>query len=334
MSNLSDRIRAADPEAGQPLPAHLLGALNDIMTGRRVPRRSLQRPVAPRRRWRPAIAGIGIAASFIVAAVVVMVAMRPVPAVAATPQPLPISPTGSSVEQLREEVMTTTASPSSARSSRGASWEGWFLQLDADQPVATYIQPQRTELSWNENLSGLSRVVVGAPTTPDGTVIDPLPAGAVAPGTMLYEETWDPGEMSIPFTGAPPDRPAEMRAYLDAFLQEIGLRDASPPSAGEYLFAVTTLMQFWSLSDAAQRATIEVILNAVGVEVAGVTTDRAGRTGTVLAVAPTDLDPGYRTLLVIDTDYWRLLAVERITIEGLPNFDISPGSVTDYTLWR
>lgn len=334
MGNLSDRIRAADPEAGLPLPDHLHVVLDDIMAGRRVPRRTVPRPTVPRHRWRPLVAGVGIAASFIVALVIVIVAMRPVPAVAATPQPLSISPTAYSVEQLREDVMTATTSPSSARSSRGASWEGWFLQLDADQPAATYIQPQRIELSWNEDLSGLSRVVAGSPTMPDGTVIDPLPAGAAATGATLYTERWDSGEMSVPFEDAPPDRAAEMRSYLDAFLQEFGLGNASPPSAGEYLFAVTTLMQFWTLSDAAQRAAIDVLLNAAGVEVAGTTTDRAGRTGTALAVAPTGLDPGYRSILVIDTDRWRLLAVERITVEGLPDFNISPGSVTDYTIWR
>ncbi len=334
MNNLSDRIRAANLEAGRPLPDHLAGALDDIMAGRRVPRRTAPNRKGPWRRWRPVAAGIGIAASFIVAAVVVMVAMRPAPAVAATPQPLSINPATSSVEQLHEEAMTATTSPSSSRSSRGASWEGWFLQLDAERPAATYIQPQRTELTWNEDRSGTSRVVAGTPTTSGGAVLDPLPDGAAVPGTTLYEETWEAGEMSIPFLEAPPEQPADMKAYLDAFLHDQGLSDASPSSAGEYLFAVTTLMQFWSLSDAAQRATVEVILGAAGVGVAGTTTDRAGRPGTVLDIEPTDLDSGYQTLLVIDTEHWRLLAIERISIEGLPDFGVRPGSVTDYTLWR
>lgn len=333
MNNLSDRIRAANPEAGRPLPDHLVDVLDDIMAGRRVPRTAPKRP-HPGRRWRPVVAGIGIAASFLVAAVIVMVALRPSSALAVTPQPLSISPATSSVEQLREEAMTAAASPSSSRSSRGAFWEGWFLQLDAERPVAAYIQPQRTELTWNEDLSGTSLVIAGTPTTPDGAVADPLPAGAAVPGTTLYEETWEANEMVIPFLDAPPDQPADMKTYLDTFLYEQGVSTTSPPSAGEYLFAVTTLMQFWSLSDAAQRATVEVILNAAGVDVVGVTTDRAGRPGTVLEVEPTALDSGYRTLIVIDTEHWRLLAVERITIEGIPDFDVRPGSVTDYTIWR
>lgn len=334
MGGLSDRIRAANPEVGKPLPDHLLVALNDIMAGRRVSRRTARQPLVPRRRWRPVAAGIGIAASFVVVAVIVMVAIRPAPAAAATPQPLSINPTTSSVEQLKEEAMAAQTSPSSSQSSRGASWEGWFLQLDIDQPATTFIQPQRTELSWDDDLSGTSRVIAGTPTTPDGTVTDPLPTGADVPGVTLYEETWEVGEMVVPFLDAPPEEPADMKAYLDTFLGEQGLSTTSAPSAGEYLFAVTTLMQFWSLSDAAQRAAIDVILSAPGVEVAGVTTDRAGRAGTVLDVQPTDLDSGYRTLLVIDTEHWRLLAVERITIGGLPDFHINPGSVTDYTLWR
>jgi len=77
-----------------------------------------------------------------------------------------------------------------------------------------------------------------------------------------------------------------------------------------------------------------VILQADGVRIAGETTDRAGRDGLVLEIGPTDTMPGGKRRLVIDTHAWRILASEDISISGLPEFRIAPGSVMGYTLWR
>lgn len=336
MGDLSRRLRKANPHEGQPLPEHAVKTLDDLLTGRRTPQwdRSA-RSVSPRRVWRPLVlAGSGFAAAVTVVAVIALVILRPVPAVAITPDRLPLEPTSWTVETLLEESMTGVPAPEVAESRRGAEWEGWFVQLDLDSPTATFIQPQRTQIEWNDDLSGTSRVIAGVPMSADGSPIEPVPASAEATGTILYEDSWAPGELVTPFPTAPPDDVDGMRAYLQAFLREQGGTDADAPSAGDYVLAVTSLMQVWTLSEAAQRAAITVVLDAAGVTVAGETTDRAGRSGVVLNTEPTDLQPDYRTRLIIDPASWRILAAETNTIDGLPDFGIPAGAVTDYTIWR
>lgn len=333
MDDLSRRLRKANPHAGQPLPEHAVKTLDDLLTGRRTPR--WDRPASPRRSWRPLVlAGSGFAATVTVFALIALVVLRPVPAIAVTPDRLPLEPTSWTVETLSEELMTAAANPPTTQSRRGAEWEGWFVQLDADNPTATFIQPQRTQIEWNDDLSGTSRVIAGVAMSANGTPIEPVPASADATGSVLYEEKWEPGELITPFPTAPPDDVDGMRAYLQAFLAEQGGTDAAAPSAGEYLLAVSSLMQVWTLGDATQRAAITVILDAGDLTVAGETTDRAGRPGVVLNTAPTELQPGYRTRLIIDPASWRILATETNTIDGLSDFGIAAGAVTDYTIWR
>ena len=333
MDDLSRRLRKANPHAGQPLPEHAVKTLDDILTGRRRPRWDWS--ASPRRSWRPLVlAGSGFAAAATVLALVALVVLRPVPAVAVTPDRLPLEPTSWTLETLSEELMTVTPSPPTTQSHHGAEWEGWFVQLDLDNPTAAFIQPQRTQIEWNDDLSGTSRVIAGVPISADGTPIEPAPASADATGTVLYEDSWEPGELITPFPTAPPDDVDEMRAYLQAFLAEQGGTDVATASAGEYLLAVSSLMQVWTLSDAAQRAAIVVILDAGDLTIAGETTDRAGRPGVVLNTEPTELQPGYRTRLIIDPASWRVLATETNTIDGLPDFGIAAGAVTDYTIWR
>ena len=69
----------------------------------------------------------------------------------------------------------------------------------------------------------------------DGSPIEPVPASAEATGTILYEDSWAPGELVTPFPTAPPDDVDGMRAYLQAFLREQGGTDADAPSAGDYI---------------------------------------------------------------------------------------------------
>lgn len=336
LHDLTRRIRKANPYAEQALPDHASRTLDEILDGRREPDWTRSAPSQPvQHRRRPLlIVGSGFAAIAIVVVLVVLVVLRPAPALAVTPSPLALQPTSWTLESLREDMMKPAPNTGVSTSQRGAEWEGWFLQLDTDTPTTTFIQPQHTQIEWDEDLSGTSRVVAEAPTTADGTPIEPVPSSAAAIGTTLSEEDWGPGELAVPFPTAPPDDVDGMRAYLQAFLQDQGVTDTAYPSAGEYVLAVTSLMQVWTLSDAAQRSAIAVILSAPGVTVAGETTDRAGRPGIALDIEPTELQPGYSTQLIIDPDTRRILATESITIDGLPEFDVPSGSVTDYTIWE
>ncbi len=334
MDDLTRLLRENNPFKDAPLPDRAVRGLDDIISGRGSARRDIVLPPL-RSRSRPVLlTSAAFALAFVVVAVVLLSALRPQAAMAVTPNLLELRPTVITIDTLREDLVKPSVNPRPTVTSRGAQWEGWFIQLDADRPTSAFIQPQRVQVAWDEDFSGTSRIIAGQPMAADGSVLEPAPAGAEEPGATLYEETWGPGEYPVPFPDVPLEHVSGLRSYLDAFLDSVGVSGTRPRSAGEYLYALSSLMQFWTLGDAAQRAAIEVIVSAPGVQVAGETTDRAGRTGIVLNIEPTELEPGYREQLVIDIESWRLLAVERISIDGNPDFHVAPDSVTDYTLWR
>ncbi|MGB3375466.1 MAG: hypothetical protein WBA87_10035 [Microbacterium sp.] len=334
MDDLTRLMRENNPFQDAPLPDHALRRLDDIISGRRSARHDIALPPLRSPRTPVLLAAAAFAVVIAVVAVVLLSALRPQTAMAVTPNLLELRPTVTTIDTLREDLVKPSRNPQPTATSRSAQWEGWFIQLDADRPAATFIQPQRVQIAWAEDFSGTSRIIAGTPMSADGSVLEPVPADAEEPGTTLYEETWGPGEYPVPFPDLPPEGASGMRDYLDAFLTSLGVAGTGSRSAGEYLYALNSLMQFWTLGDAAQRAAIEVIVTAPGVQVAGETTDRAGRDGIVLGIGPTELEPGHRAQLVIDIDSWRLLAVERISVDGHPDFHVPPDSVTDYTLWR
>lgn len=332
MDELSRRIREANPYAGQPLSPRAQQTLDDIMSGRRTPRLDSV-PVQPPPRRAPVL--IALSAFAITATLVLFVAfavVKPQAAFAVMPAPLLISPTDETLDMLREAVMSTPPHDSDVHSDRGAQWEGWYFQFD-DDTSRSYIQPERTQVTWRPDLSGSSRVTAGAPVDSFGAVIQPIPDGAAEPGTTLYEEIWGAGELLLPFIEIPPEDPNAMRAYLDSFLGDIAA-DPAHPRAEDYVMAITSLKQVWTLSPAADRAAIAVVLESAGVSVAGETIDRAGRAGILLDLEPADPSSDLRTQLIIDNHAWRILAVEATTSSGIPDYRIPPGSVTEYTIWR
>lgn len=334
MDSLSRLLRENNPFVDSPLSERAMSDMDDIIAGRRRPRRDIETPPT-KQRYAPtllAVASFGVVA--VLVTLVLIVANRPQTAMAVTPVPLDLRSTTSTVETLREALMKSHQRPQPAITQRGAEWEGWFLQFDADQPAASFIQPQLVKVTWDADFSGTSTIIAGEVLAADGTSLTVIPTTAAQPGVILYEERWGPGEYLVPLPETPPETTSGMREYLDAFLELYGFAGSSVRSAAEYLYAVTAVMQLWTLSSAAQAAAIEVILAAPGVDVSGATTDRAGRDGIVLELATTELDIGYRSLLVIDSHEWRLLAVERMTTDGLLDFHVPAGSVTDYTLWR
>lgn len=84
--------------------------------------------------------------------------------------------------------------------------------------------------------------------------ISPLPKDAPAPGTLLEEMPAEPGSLLSAFPAEPPEDAESMRAYLKAYLAQSGSEEPNDYRAGDYAFALVTLMQTWTLSDAAQRA--------------------------------------------------------------------------------
>jgi len=264
--------------------------------------------------------------------VLVVVIDRPA-AVAATPDPLIVEDTGWTLSSLQKEVMMTDSAAPSPTSKLGVSYEGWYLQMD-EWAAQNLIQPQRIASEPGPDGSGMTVVRAGAPVSSDGNMISPLPKDAVAPGTVLSETSWKVDEYSAAFPMSPPDNAEAMQEYLEDYLRRQGAEVHDPVAAGDCLVAAVTLLQTWTLDAAAQRALIDVLLNAPGVGVIGGATDRAGRAGVILDVAPGVLgNPAFREHLIIDPTAWHVLAVESIAVDSIPEYNVPAGAVTSYTIW-
>ncbi len=335
MDDVTRRLRDANPYAQAGLSPRALQVLDDITAGRRQPSepQTSRTPVRRMGRLSGAVAASAFTLVAIVIAVVSGVLIAPHPAVAVTPVPLTLRATEWTVDALRDALETTEPAVGQP-SERGAAWEGWYLQLDTEHAEWTFIQPQRVRIDWRDDLSGSTRIVAGAPVDRHGEALTALPDEVTRPGSVISEMAYGAAEFVSPFPDVPPESADAMRSYLDVYL-DTDVSSSKEHTSADYAFAVLTLAQFWTLSDAAQRAAIEVILSASGAQVEGTTTDRAGREGVVLDVGSLESAPFRRDQLVIDPAAWRILAHEQIYLGGLADPMLPPaGSVTQYTLWR
>lgn len=339
MDDLSKRLRNASPYARRGLPDSAEKLLREIVEGRRIPREDLATAEGTASSSRPRFSVPLLSAAgamVVVLLVVLIVAIDRPAAVAATPDPLAVHATSWTLPALRKEVgmAETDGAPGTTR--LGASYEGWYFQAD-EGAERGLIQPQVVVSKLDEDGSGTgtTRVTAGEPVAPDGRAIVPVPAGASSPTTVLSEMTWNAVDYAAAFPTPPPGTADAMRVYLLDHLRRQGAELPELVAAGDYLVAAVTLLQTWTLDAQAQRALVEVLLDAPGLRVAGGATDRAGRQGVVLDVTPGALgNPGFRERLVIDPSRWRVLAVESAVVDGIPEHRVPPGAVTSYTFWR
>lgn len=335
MDDLSKRIRDASPYANKSLPDSAEMLLRELVEGRRVPREDPGIAASSRRRVTVPLLSVAGAMLIVLLVVLVVAIDRPV-AVAATPDPLAVHGTSWTLPALQKEVGMAGTDGTPGTTKLGARYEGWYLQVDEGAEHGL-IQPQRvvSEVDADGSGSGTTRVVASDPVAPDGRVIVPVPPGGSPSGTVLSETVWTADEYAVAFPTLPPDTADAMREYLLDHLRRQGAELPEPVAGGDYLVAAVTLLQTWTLDEKAQRALLEVLLDAPGLRVAGGATDRAGRPGVVLDVAPGALgNPAFRQRLVIDPTHWRVLAVESAVVDGIPEHQVPAGAVTSYTLWR
>lgn len=331
MDDLLKRLRNASPPA-RGLPGSAETLLRDLTSGRRVPRggNDLSRTRTP-----ALVPLMSIAGAMVVALLVVLfVAIDRPAAVATTPDPLTLKSTDWTLSSLRRDVAMDEQSKPSPSSRLGATYEGWYLQME-EESSSSLIQPQRIISKPGADGTGTTVVLAGNPIDSHGQIIDPAPAEAVPPGTLLSEMPWTSDEYAVAFPAVPPATGEAMRRYLIDHLRLQGAEIQDPVAGGDYFVAAVSLMQTWTLDGQTQRALIEVLLDAPGLSVAGSTTDRGGREGVVLDVATGTLgNPDFREQIIIDPVEWRVLAVESAVVDGIPEYNVPAGAVTSYTLWR
>lgn len=331
MNDLKHLMRDHNPFAASTLSDRAKADEREIVSGRRVPRAQAS---SMRRKNLVGFRPIAIAAFAVIGVLALGISvstLRSQPAAAVTPDPLELRPTSSTVESLREELTKFTPVPQASLMRLGAEWEEWSLLNAGPETDRAYIQPQRVSVVWHEGGSGTTTARAGEPMSSSGDPLGQSPPGAAAPGAVLERVGV---EIDRPLAvQTPPIKSADMRSYLGELLVAEGIPVVSELSAAKYLNALASLLQTWTLSQGAQAAAVDVILSAPGVDVAGATTDRAGRDGIALLISEDAEAPGEFSYLVIDPQTWRVLAIEKTTTVSMPQFHVSAGSVTAYTLW-
>ncbi|MGV8885519.1 MAG: hypothetical protein ACOH1T_08020 [Microbacteriaceae bacterium] len=212
---------------------------------------------------------------------------------------------------------------------RRSQSEAWFVNTDFEGSDASfsYVSPQTISLDWTAELSGHLLVVAGRPYRPESARGE-ASGSAAAPGTVLQDETFAPGELGITFASPPPSDVETMRAYLrDSY----GYADESDPSV--VFDAVTGLLNEWTLSSREHAALLGVLSTLQDVESLGKVDDRLGRPGLAFS-ARSATSKSWESVLVISRELGTVIAVEKVYLGGVEGLNLTPPAVTSYVAWR
>lgn len=277
----------------------------------------------------PAVAVILVA---LVVALVVNPFTAPAPAAAEGLPALQYEASGLTLEeqldQAREQLAT---SPGPAEPKREATTVAWYAHIQMDGPDrGTVISPEVMTITWDETLemrivvtAGRAYVVGGDGEQPPTR--DDLPAE----GTVLRDDVI-PAEMNqidgqpLPFmvAGSGIDF---YRAYI---AEQTAMREGG---AAEALMVVEELLNNWTLTNEQEADILTVLGEYDGLELLGVTEDRAGRS--VFGISAVTA-PGYhREVLLVSTETGRILGSETIYLGDDPDFPLPTGSVMSYQMW-
>ncbi|WP_374976669.1 hypothetical protein ACEYYH_02235 [Microbacterium trichothecenolyticum] len=240
------------------------------------------------------------------------------------PPPLPFTPLDESLAEVVKDAQARLEEDATGVGSadRESASNGWFAQIsgNATEDALTAIEPQNRRVAWSEDLSGHETVTAGMPYLPDGTpVADPTPA----PGSILWETTYEAGEFPAPFRGVPADDPTMLAPLLTG--------DAGGPA--DAINGITALLNAWTVPNATHAAFLDLITGAGEMTVEGTTTDRAGRPAIGLR-ATSDTTPWFDVIVLMSADSGRIIGVEEIYTGFKDQLAIPPGTVTSYTIWE
>ncbi|MFT4157575.1 MAG: hypothetical protein QM630_06565 [Microbacterium sp.] len=325
---LSRLLRNADPgtvKRGDPLSERgrrelaEYEAMEEAFTQAQEPRRF----TVGKRAWRPlqVAAGGAFIVMLVVAVFAVASILRPVPAVAATPPLLDVTPMSASAPELLKEMETMRLTGAESRSTIRA--QTWALNTSIDEDgtiVSSVVEPQWSETTFSADGSVHYRLVAAEPFP--GQSDDSLPE----PGAVLVDETFLPGDWDSPIEQGPPTDVAAVGDYLAAFSGDDAL------SAGQTLREVTSIVSNYLLTPEQEAALIGYLSTLDGLQVSGSTTDRLGRTGIVFSAS--DRAPGEaEDRLIISPRSGQILAAETL-YTGSTRTDITSPAVIDYTAWE
>lgn len=326
---LSKLLRAADPgtvKRDGPLSERGLRELEEYEAKEaafeRAYRRDQRRP-AKHRTWRVVpLATVGAFAVMLLVAVFTLASiLRPAPAVAVTPPLLDLTRVSAAApELLREIEAMRRTGQEPGNTIRAQTWALNTTFAEDGTTEFTVVEPQWSETTFQIDGSVRYRLVAAEPFP--GQKDDGLPA----PGTVLADESFQPGDWDAPLEDGPPTRADEVGTYLAAFAGDEEL------STGQTLREISTILSNYLLTSEQEAALIGYLSGVSNMQVSGSTTDRLGRTGIVFSA--TDRAPGeYEDRLIVSLRTGQILATETLYV-GTSRTGIQAPAVVDYTAWE
>lgn len=317
-------IRRADP-ARTPANASLTPAMI-ALRGRITA--DVASPLKVRRRLRWPALVVPVAAVVVIAlAIVVAFPFGPQTASAITPPALVFTPESTSVSaQLAASRELLRSAPGPAAPARESRSVGWYLQIDhpPEGGRSVAISPQITQSTWQADLSGRTTIIAGEPYWADGADTAVTTTDAPAPGTIVMEKDFAPGQFYSPVVEAPGSTPADMRVALEAFGMPVD------GDAGDMVIAIESMFSRWTLTNAQHAQLLTLLDDTDELTMLGTTRDRADRDVIGFGALAARL-PGQEIILLLSADTGRIVGTE--TIRTTPDGSLPVGAVTAYTLW-
>lgn len=310
-------------------PRGILRPISDVRRGAVMRRHPNPRTTRSRAANRPRVLAGSLATSIAVVAVVALTLGDTPSATADGLPPLKFTPVDASIEEIFEGAQQDLAADTSGVVDplRFATSVGWYAQINgnAREDALKAINPVDRTTRWAEDLSGSITVTAGIPYTVDGTPVSPL---APAAGEVLWEETFEAGEI----TSIPPQIPPSTAAELRNSINAVAFGDATT-GAADHIFGYETLLWWWTLTNAHHAALLDIIAADGDATVAGETKDRAGRA--VIGIRATShTTPWMDVIALISPTTGRVIGVETVYTGTDDEVAIPTGTVLSYTLWE
>jgi len=221
---------------------------------------------------------------------------------------------------MSQQVDPTTPAPADVT----IGVEAWTLQTnDEGKAVSSAVAPERYVITRGSDGSYNTTVTTGQAVDGAGKPIDDAPA----PGELVWEEAWGPGEYQFLYPSPFPENVDLVAAYF---------RDATgaegPISAMSAIQATNDLLFEQQLAGKQLIALLQYFASQPDLTPLGEVKDRLGRDGVAFAAVDADR-PGYERHLIVSPDTGRILATETI-YTGTDRTDIASPSVVNYFVWK